>query len=193
VPINNEISNCYIHDCGIELYGAVGIFDAMADGTRIIHNELCRLPYTGISIGYVWNTEWTSQRNCLVAYNHISNVLERLYDGGAIYTLGFQPGTVIRGNHLHGVRRSNYAFGMAGNNGIFFDQGSKGFLVEENVIYDIADDVVRHNQNKKEWHLWRDNTFNVTPDDPCFSKDIADKAGLESQYQNLLKKTSVKK
>jgi hypothetical protein len=192
VPINNEISNCYIHDCGMELYGAVGIFDAMANGSRIMHNELTRLPYGGISIGYVWNTKWTSQRNCLVAYNHVHEVMERLYDSGAIYTLGFQPGTVIRGNHLHGVRRSNYAFGQAGNNGIFFDEGSKGFLVEGNIIYDVADGVVRHNRNQKDWHLWRDNTFNVTPDDPRFPKDIADKAGLEPYYQNLLKKISVK-
>ena len=192
-PINNEISNCYIHDCGVELYGAVGIFDAMANGTRIVHNELTRLPYGGISIGYVWNTEWTSQRNCLVAYNHIYDVMERLYDSGAVYTLGFQPGTVIRGNLLHGVKRSGYAFGQAGNNGIFFDEGSKEMLLEDNVIYDIADQPIRYNRNQKDWHLWRGNTFNITPDDPKFPSKIAENAGLETDYQNLLKQAVVKK
>ena len=193
VPINNEISNCYIHDCGIEMYGAVGIFDAMAQGSRIVHNELTQLPYGGISIGYVWNTEWTSQRNCLVANNHVYDVLQRLYDSGAVYTLGFQPGTVIRGNHLHGVRRSNYAFGQAGNNGIFFDEGSKDMRIEDNVIYDISEQPIRYNHSRKDWHLWRGNTFNVLPDDPAFPRAIAEKAGLQPYYRNLFKKTLVEK
>jgi len=142
---------------------------------------------TGISIGYVWNTERTSQRNCLVAYNHVYEVMQRLYDGGTIYTLGFQPGTVIRGNHLHGVRRSNYAFGRAGNNGIFFDQGSKEMLIEDNVIYDISDSPIRFNQCDKKWQAWRNNTFDITPSMPQFNKEIAEIAGLEPAYRNKLK------
>jgi len=187
IPFNNEISNCYIHHCGVDLFGAVGIFDAMATGTRIAHNELSNLPYGGISIGYVWNTKLTSQRNTIVEYNHVHDIMERLYDSGAVYTLGYQPGSVIRGNLLHGVTRSNYAFGQAANNGIFFDEGSKGILIEDNIIYDISEKPIRFNRSYKKWQTWRNNTFNITPSMPQFNKEIAEKAGLEPAYRKKLK------
>ena len=190
VPINNEISNCYIHDCGVELYGAVGIFDAMANGTRIIHNELTNLPYGGISVGYVWNTLLTSQRNTLVAYNHVHDIMERLYDSGAVYTLGYQPGSVICGNLLHGVRRSNYAFGQAANNGIFFDEGSKEFLLEDNIIFDISEKPIRFNRSSKQWQTWRNNTFDITPDMDGYLKKTAEKAGLQPRYRKFLKSSN---
>ena len=53
--------------------------------------------------------------------------MQHLGDGGGIYTLGFQPGTVIRGNHIHHVQRSRFNQ-AAPNNGMFIDEGSKGFL-----------------------------------------------------------------
>lgn len=186
VPKSNEISNNYIHHCGVEMWGAVGIFDAMTENTRIVHNELAHLPYGGISIGYVWNTKTTSQKNCLVAYNHVYEVLERLYDSGAIYTLGYQPGTVIRGNHLHGVRRSGYAFGQPGNNGIFLDHGSKGFHLEGNAIYDIAQKPIRYNQSEEGWHTWKNNTFHIAPSQLGFPKELLTKAGIQSPYKERL-------
>ena len=187
VPRNNVVANCYIHHTGQELWGAVGIFQAMTQGARIVHNEVTQTPYTGVSVGYVWNTKPTSQRDCLVAENHIHEVMLRLYDGGAIYTLGFQPGTVLRRNHLHGVRRSGFAHGGAANNGIFFDEGSKGLLVEENVIYDTAGGSIRFNQSNKTWQTWKDNSLGVTPESPEFPKDIADAAGPEAPYRARLK------
>jgi hypothetical protein len=42
---------------------------------------------------------------------------------------------------------------------MFIDEGSKGFLFERNVIYATAHQVVRHNQNRPEWHTWKDNHF----------------------------------
>jgi hypothetical protein len=86
----------------------------------------CDLPYTGISLGWQWNPEPTPCQENTIEYNHVYDVMNRLCHGGCIYTWGFQPGTVIRGNHLHDVHRSCYAQG-APNNGTFIDEGSKGF------------------------------------------------------------------
>ena len=146
------------------------------------------MPYTGISIGFRWNTTSTSQANCIFEGNHIHDVMMKIADGGGIYTLGYQPGTILRGNHIYDVYRSSYAHGGAPNNGVFFDEGSKGFLVEDNVIYNTSGNSIRFNQNKSEWHTWRDNSFGVKPGDENFPKVIADRAGIEEPYKQFLLK-----
>jgi len=106
-------------------------------------------------------------------------------DGGCIYTLGFQPGTVIRGNHLHDARRSRYAQG-APNNGMFIDEGSKGFLFEQNVIYDTAAELIRFNQCRREWHTWQDNHFGPAAEVKEAGQAIIARAGLEPAYRQRL-------
>jgi hypothetical protein len=184
-PVGNEIANCVIRRCGADSRGAVAIFAAFSADTRIAHNEIHDLPYTGISIGYRWNTTPTSQTRCVAEYNHIHDVMKTLADGGGIYTLGFQPGTVLRGNHIHNVHRSAYAHGGAPNNGFFIDEGSKGFLFESNVVHGTSGRSVRFNQNQREWHTWINNGFDeaVTP---AIIAEAAKKAGLEPAFRKLL-------
>jgi hypothetical protein len=158
IPRRNEVSNNWVRAGGIEYYGAIGIWVGFAQGTRVAHNLVHDLPYTGISIGWEWNENPTSCRENVVEFNHVHDVMRRLCDGGCIYTLGLQPGTVIRGNHLHDVHRSFMAQG-APNNGMFIDQGSKDYLFEQNVIYSTAAEHVRFNQCQRDWHTWRDNHF----------------------------------
>jgi hypothetical protein len=120
----------------------------------------------------------------VVEYNHIHDAMMLLADGGGIYTLGYQPGAAIRGNHIHAVHRSRFA-GRAPNNGIFFDQGSKGFAVEENAIYDTADGVIRYHRSQPDWHTFRDNVLDVGPDEAEFPQAVAARAGLEPAYREL--------
>ena len=159
---------------------------AFSKNTLISHNHVAYMPYTGISIGFRWNTTPTSQSHCIVEYNHIHDVMIKIADGGGIYTLGYQPQTVLRGNHIYNVHRSSYAHGGAPNNGIFFDEGSKGFLVEDNVIYGTSGNSIRFNQNKKEWHTWRNNSFGIKPDKANFPKATANKAGPQEPYRKAL-------
>jgi len=192
-PSNNEVANCYIHHCGADLWGAHGIFDAMTRDTKIRHNEVAWIPYGGIATGYVWGTERTSQRGCVIEYNHIHEVTLKLNDSGCLYTLGFQPGSIIRGNLLHGVRFGGFAGGQICNNGIFFDEGSKGFLLEDNVIYDVdqapgaRNTAVRFNRSSHDWQTWSNNTIQTEAKAPEAAKALAEKAGLESKYSDLLK------
>ena len=149
-PAGNEVANCVIRRCGADSRGAVGVFVAFSADTRVAHNVIHDLPYTGVSIGYRWNTTPTSQVRCVAEYNHIYDVMKTLADGGGIYTLGFQPGTVLRGNLIHDVHRSAYAHGGAPNNGFFIDEGSKGFLFESNVVHATSGESVRFNQCQRE-------------------------------------------
>lgn len=183
VPVGNSVTDCQIYDCGVELWGAHGIFDAMTRDTRIRHNEIHHLPYGGVATGYIWGTQRTSQQGCLIENNHIYEVMLKLNDSGCIYTLGFQPGSIIRGNLLHGVRFGGYAGGQVCNNGIFFDEGSKGFLLENNVIYDVdqkkgaKNTAVRFNRSQKDWQIWIDNTITTDAQAPDAAKGLIKKVG----------------
>ena len=69
-----------------------------------------------------------------------------LGDGGGIYTLGFQPGTVVRGNLVHAVGYGTQSCReLTGGRGIYFDQGSTGFRVEGNVVYDVPGNAMNFN------------------------------------------------
>jgi hypothetical protein len=163
VTEGNLLADNRVYQCGVEFYGAVGLWVGLAARTAVIHNEIHDLPYSGISVGWQWNPEPTVCQVNLIEYNHVYAVMQQLADGGGIYTLGFQPGTVLRGNLVHDIGRSRYAQG-APNNGFFIDEGSKGFLIEANTIYNTADQPVRHNQNQPDWHTWKDNSFGAKPE-----------------------------
>lgn len=177
-PTGNEVMNCVIRRCGADSRGGVGVFVAFARDTRIAHNEIHDLPYTGISVGYRWNTTPTSQARCVAEYNHIHDVMKKLADGGGIYTLGYQPGTILRGNLIHEVHRSAFAHGGAPNNGFFIDEGSKGFLFESNVVYATSGTSVRFNQNPREGHTWKDNYFDGAAT-PAIIAEAEKRAGVE--------------
>jgi hypothetical protein len=181
-PASNEVSNCVIQQCGADSRGAVGIFVAFSADTRVAHNVIHDLPYTGVSIGYRWDTTPTSQVRSVAEYNHIYDVMKTLADGGGIYTLGFQPGTVLRGNLIHDVHRSAFAHGGAPNNGFFIDEGSKGFLFESNVVHKTSGESVRFNQCQREWHTWKGNAFDGDATAELIAA-AADRAGLEPAYK----------
>jgi len=188
-PVGNEISNCVIRRCGAVNHGCVGIYDAFCVGTRITHNLVTDMPYTGISIGFRWDSSPTTQRDTLVAFNHIHDCMKKLADGGGIYTLGLQPGTVLRGNLIYDIHRSGYAHGGAPNNGIFFDQGSKDLSVEGQIIYNTSGEPIRFNQTDKDNMKWKDNSFGISPGDAKYPTEAAAKAGPESEYRDILPKT----
>ncbi|UCH36268.1 MAG: right-handed parallel beta-helix repeat-containing protein [Armatimonadota bacterium] len=177
VPRRNVIRDNRVEDCGVEYHGAVGIWVAFTDGTVVAHNLVHDLPYTGISVGFIWNDTPTVCRGNVVEYNHIHDVMKLLADGGGIYTLGLQPGTVLRGNLIHDVHRHESTCAKSPNNGIFFDEGSTGYLVEDNVIYNTPEGAVRFNQTTEDAHTWRNNSFDVAPDAPGFPSQRAAQAG----------------
>ena len=175
-PASHTVEHSVIRRCGADSRGGVGIWVGFSADTRLAHNEIHDLPYTGISIGYRWNTTPTSQARCVAEYNHIYDVMKKVADGGGIYTLGFQPGTVLRGNLIHDVHRSAFAHGGAPNNGFFIDEGSKGFLFESNVVHATSGRSVRFNQNQEAWHSWQGNAFDGAAT-PALIAEAARKAG----------------
>ena len=127
----NEISNCHIYDGGHVYAGGVGVLLGQTFGNLISHNEIHDFNYTGISVGWTWGDDQTRCRDNVIEYNHVHHVMRRvLNDGGAIYTLGNSPGSVIRGNWFHDVWPWS-AIGW----GIYLDATTNGYLVENNLVY----------------------------------------------------------
>lgn len=140
VSINNKVSNSLIEDCGKQFFGAVGIWGGLVSHTIIEDNEIRNLPYTGISIGWMWNTTPTPCSENTINANYIHHVMKTLSDGGGIYCLGLQPNSRITNNLIHDV---SVNAGRAESNGMFLDEGIKDLLVENNIVYNIARSPLR--------------------------------------------------
>lgn len=139
VAYHNVISDNFISDGGETAFGCIGIFAANCRHTTISHNEVTRMKYTGISIG--WNWGWVPNycRDNIIEKNYIHHVgMGMLSDMGGIYTLGVSPGTYIRGNVIHDV----WPYHDSGR-GIYLDQGSTGYIVEKNVVYKMLSSGLR--------------------------------------------------
>ena len=79
------------------------------EAMRIEHNEVADAPYTGILVGWGWSLNDNVMRNNIIRYNRVYHVMNLIADGGGIYTLSKQPGTLIAENHVHDIIRSPWA------------------------------------------------------------------------------------
>lgn len=126
--------------CGAIYKGAVGIWIGMARDVHVHHNEVHQLPYTGISLGWIWSPRPSPSRGHVIERNHIHHVMQDLSDGGGIYTIGRHPQSHLRHNLIHDVPIN---LGRAGSNGFFIDQGSSELTISGNVVHSIARSPVR--------------------------------------------------
>ncbi|MFI8811518.1 MULTISPECIES: right-handed parallel beta-helix repeat-containing protein [unclassified Streptomyces] len=137
----NTVSYNTIHRSGVEYTDSVGIWAGYEAELTVDHNTLRHLPYSGISVGWGWNQPEAQKsvlRDNRVTDNRITDVMEvaqEQHDGGAIYTQGAQPGTVLSGNYIN---RSAFGNTERDGNGIYLDEQSSHILVEKNVITRIG-------------------------------------------------------
>jgi hypothetical protein len=134
ISSRNKIAENLVEECGNQFFGAVGIWVGFARETRLERNTIRHLPYTGISLGWMWSPVPTPVEGNLILENRIHHVMQVLSDGGGIYTLGRQPNSRIEGNVIHDVPLN---LGRAESNGMFLDEGTTGFTVKGNLIYNI--------------------------------------------------------
>jgi len=159
VPTNNKIINNLIENCGLFYLSSVGIAVLQSNHNNITGNTIRHMPYSGISVGWSWNDLENYTFNNEILNNNISNVIEELGDGGGIYTLGNQKGSLYWGNHIHNIKRNIRAIGGS-NNGMFFDEGSSDFTVEKNVVEEIGGNVYKFNKSDKTRLKFQNNNFN---------------------------------
>lgn len=150
---NINITNCTIEKYGRVYFNAVGILLKYAYDCNITNNVIHDGYYTGISCGWVWRYSHHVTHNILIENNHIYNIGQGLLsDMGGIYTLGLQPGTVIRKNIIHDIEMDNY-----GGWAIYTDEGSSDILIEKNICYNTT--AQPFHQHYGENNIIRNNIF----------------------------------
>jgi hypothetical protein len=134
---HNEVTDCHIYHGGRVFHSAIGIWMGQSYNNRLAHNHIHDFYYTGISIGWTWGYGPTLAKGNVVEFNHVHHIGVQsdgdgpiLSDMGGIYTLGMQPGTLIRNNVFHDIAGFRY-----GGWGIYFDEGSTFICASNNLVY----------------------------------------------------------
>lgn len=127
----HTISDNTFHHLGKVFPQAVGILLFQTSGNLVSHNEVSNLYYTAVSVGWTWGYQASPCHRNVIEFNHLHHIGQgALSDMGGIYTLGPQPGTILRNNLIHDIRSHDY-----GGWGLYTDEGSTGILLENNVVY----------------------------------------------------------
>ncbi len=128
---SNAITDNHLHHLGLLYPPAVGVFIIQSATNRVAHNHIHDLFYTAVSVGWTWGYRDSPCHANVIEFNHLHDIGQgMLSDMGAIYTLGPQPGTVVRDNLIHDVASFTY-----GGWGLYTDEGSTGILLENNIVY----------------------------------------------------------
>jgi len=127
-------------------FGGPAIWIGNSSGNAVSYNEVSGSWQWAVSAGWRW-AYYPMQRahHNVIEHNHIHHLGSALGSHSSIYTLGVQPGTVIRHNSVHHC--AGYGLGL--------DQSSTGIVVENNLVYrnayglhfnwDCLGNIVRNN------------------------------------------------
>ncbi len=149
----NRITDNHIHSLGHVFHSGIGVIGMHTFGNVIAHNHIHDLYYSGVSLGWVWGYRGSIARDNLVEKNHIHDLGKgKLSDMGGIYTLGVQPGTVLRHNLIHDVEKLNYGAWC-----IYPDEGSSHILIEQNICYDTNGEIFHQHYGRE--NVVRNNIF----------------------------------
>ena len=134
---NIIIENNYMKNIACEYYTSCAISLGTVQNTSVSFNDISNTPYTGIHIGWGWDS--LPKRNITglkVEHNHIYDVMQLLGDGGAIYTTGYTLAdaetnpNMIAYNYIERVEGNSVFSGAA----IYLDTGSSGHKIYKNVV-----------------------------------------------------------
>ena len=147
------VSDCTITRCGRVYPSAIGVAILHAANNTVEHNEIADQFYSAISVGWTWGFEQAICQQNVIQYNHLHDIGHgRLSDMGGIYMLGCQPGTLIRGNHIHHVESGHY-----GGWGIYLDEGSAFMRVEGNLVHHTGSQAFNEHWGRQ--NIVSDNIF----------------------------------
>lgn len=102
-----------------------------AHHVTITNNTICDGFYSGINLGWTWGFDKSFSCHNYVANNHIHHLMQGvLDDGGGIYTLGIQVGTIIENNYIHDIFPDKEMACL-----IYLDEGSSEIIVRNNICF----------------------------------------------------------
>ncbi|MFC5409789.1 hypothetical protein ACFPMF_10750 [Larkinella bovis] len=142
VPSANVIHNNHLKTFATTDLGSVGICITYAHHNQVTHNLLEDFPYTGISMGWRWDTLENHTYENLIEWNETRNGMQYLSDGGGIYTAGRQAGSKILNNWIHGM-----GGGPLMSEGMYNDEGGSYFELGNNHVERVKHSSYKFHQN----------------------------------------------
>ncbi|MDF7799059.1 right-handed parallel beta-helix repeat-containing protein [Pontiellaceae bacterium B1224] len=219
VPRNVLIANNFLPDNAALFNGHTVITVFFSQDVTIEHNWIPNAPYSGMNVGWGWcdfdgaaelpegsvkadriavfpGKPTTVAGNNVIRANRVEKTMSILHDGGAIYTLGGMPDSVIERNYVQSTEH-----------GIYTDEGSANISSRFNVVHGAKRYV--HNAGPRgrkrkiavEHYFTDRNEFRVdgrynsstnhvicSPDNwPAEAQEIIDASGLEPEWLYLAK------
>ena len=189
-----RIANNYVHHCGTDYYGAVGILLFSTQDTVVSHNLVHDTAYIGICVAGSQDPKLPFARNNVIEHNHVHDAMKVTTDGAALYVTFAQldRGCLIRNNLIHDTRgnpvgRLEQNLGdHPPSGGLYLDGDSSGGHYENNVLYRnfAAGPIIFNSATAEQDNTWLDNLFlreGTLPQE--FIEVMEAHAGLEPDYQ----------
>jgi hypothetical protein len=148
---NITITENHVTNVGTDYKDVSAILSTYVTQATISHNQVDHLPYDGIDIGWGWGmndpggsqdyasrgtynyqpiySAPTTLKNNTVSYNLIFDTKNAMHDGGSIYNLSANPGSVIEDNYMY---NNNHTVAL------YLDEGSRYLTVSSNVVQDAG-------------------------------------------------------
>jgi len=128
---NLQIRDNVIRDAANEDWGAVAISCGYVSHADISYNDVSRVNYSGICVGWGWTPYYTGMEHNRIFHNKVSDYARQLYDAGGIYTLSNQPHSSITDNDISQPYPAPYATNDRGFR-IYLDARTDGYTIENN-------------------------------------------------------------
>lgn len=174
VCTHQQIDNCYFTEIGNEDWGCLAIAAGYVSDINVEHNEICEVPYSGISLGWGWTQTVNCMRNNRVHANLIHHYAKHMYDVAGIYTLGSQSKSYVTENCVHSIYTPGYVHDPNHWFYLYTDEGSSFITVRDNWT-----EGEKYLQNANgPGNVWENNG-------PKVDTAIRERAGLKAEYRDL--------
>ncbi len=198
---NIMISNNYLRNVSIDFRQLEGMTAFFVSNVNFEHNDIADTAYCAIAMGWWWgNSEIPPSKvakNNSMRFNKAGNTHLALKDGGILYLLGEQPGTVVEGNYLYNGPRCIYP-----------DDGSAYLTIRRNVVLNnyakgdfwlhiwryMCHDILTEDNFVKDNNVKNNGTNCEVRNTQSFvampfsdeAKQIIDEAGIEPKYRHII-------
>ncbi len=196
-----NVTNNYLRNVSIDFRQLEGITAFFVADVHVDHNDIADTAYGAITIGWWWgNSEIPPSKvakNNTMSFNRAGDTHKALKDGGILYLLGEQPGTVVEGNYIFNGPRCIYP-----------DDGTAYITIKDNVVLNnyakgdfwlhiwryACHDIVSDNNYVKDNNVKNNGTDCPVTNTHSFmtskfsdeAKAIIDAAGIQKEYKHIM-------
>lgn len=200
---NFEIVNNCLEHIGMEYPTCPGIFIGHIDGLKLNHNTIRDVAYSGISVGWRWDTvtfgygESVNIKDAEIAYNRIEDFMKLLRDGGAIYVVG--GNCKVEHEALFNTMHDNFAVRPQDaewkncSRGYYLDGSSSNWHVYRNVIsgairplfiqYVVEEQFCHNVLAEQIYSTDRMNPKNLVPERNIITQELYEVPNLKKMFE----------